>query len=247
MATPDLRINPNITPEYLSMLDFISRFNEQKGPAKSARFAVRIFPRQGVNAKLPINDLMYMCDAAQLPGRGFNVTEARYYGPSLSLPNNSQYETANFSFICRQGSRERFFFDEWMEFINPTTNFNFEFAENYWSDIKIYQFAEYSSKDQTNTSAGPNTSRSQYTRLPPLTMTEEMSLRTRDINSGPLPQTATAPDIIYGWNLRKAWPILVMPQQVTWQDQDILRLQVTFTYRYWDREGFVLREAPMSS
>ena len=45
------------------------------------------------------------------------------------------------------------------------------------------------------------------------------------------------PEIIYGWKLLKAWPMMVNPQQVTWADTDILRLQVTFAYKYWDRPG----------
>ena len=197
--------------------------------------------------RLPDNDLIYMCDAAQLPGRGFGVTEVRYYGPSQALPNNSEYETASFSFICRQTARERFFFDEWMNVINPVSNFHFEYANNYWSDIVIYQLGEFSSKDPTPLGFGGlsinNPTWSPQPGRGPLTRNDEESLRMREAARGgtaALDQSrATAPDIIYGWTLRRAWPILVSPQQVTWQDQDILRLQVTFTYKNWDRENFM--------
>lgn len=189
---------------------FVKKLDELGAPAKACRFGVQINPKSATSSKLPLThqDLFHVCDAAQLPGRGFGVTEVRYYGPSQAFPNNSQYETATFSFICNQHSLERYYFDQWMEIINPTSTFNFEYANNYFADIKIIQFAEYAAN-------------------------EGNFLEQRG-------QTSTrSPDIIYGWTLRKAWPILVAPQQVTWADSDILRLQVTFTYKYWDREDFI--------
>ena len=55
-------------------------------------------------------------------------------------------------------------------------------------------------------------------------------------NSAKMTDKTIKPIATYGWRLNKAWPTLVNPQQVTWADQDILRLQVTFTYKYWDRK-----------
>lgn len=43
------------------------------------------------------------------------------------------------------------------------------------------------------------------------------------------------PHISYQWRLMKAWPTLVSPQPVSWGDQDILRMNVSFAYKYWDR------------
>ena len=43
------------------------------------------------------------------------------------------------------------------------------------------------------------------------------------------------PNISYHWRLNKAWPTLINDQAVNWADQEYLRLQVTFAYKYWDR------------
>lgn len=238
MSRSDPTINQGNSPPNLRMTDFISKFNQLQGPAKACRFGVQINPASFIQQRLPTNDLIYMCDSAQFPGRGFGVTEIRYYGPSRALPNNSEYETASFTFICNQKSRERYYFDEWMNIINPVDNFNFEYANNYCSDIKVYQFAEYSTKDQTRNGFGAIQRSGGFT---PFTQRQEQQLNADEANKtiAPQPQNASGPDIIYGWTLRNAWPILVAPQQVTWQDQDILRLQVTFTYRYWDRKDFM--------
>jgi hypothetical protein len=36
-----------------------------------------------------------------------------------------------------------------MEFINPTTTFNFAYPQEYWSRIQIYQLAEYGAGNTT--------------------------------------------------------------------------------------------------
>lgn len=185
-------VNQTNIPATLGMNEFRTAADAAGQFAKNCRFVVRILPPNAIGS-LP-DDLHLMCEAVEYPGRGFNVTETRYYGPSQSFPNNTMYNTANMSFICRTNSPERFFFDEWMEFINPTKTFNFAYPQEYWSRIQIYQLAEYG-----------------------------------------VAKTSRAPKATYGWTLHKAWPTLVNPQQVSWADNDILRLQVSFSYKYWDR------------
>ena len=43
------------------------------------------------------------------------------------------------------------------------------------------------------------------------------------------------PDPIYNWAYVNCWPNAVSPQQVTWADDNILRLGVTMVYKYWIR------------
>ena len=52
-----------------------------------------------------------------------------------------------------------------------------------------------------------------------------------DANGKILPTMLTE----YQWSLLRAYPMQVHPQAVTWADQDLLRLQVSFAYKYWDR------------
>ena len=193
-------------PTELSIKDFKKAADSLGQFAKSCRFVVRINPSLTMSNVLPQNDLIYMCEAAEFPGRGFDVTQIRYYGPSQVMPNNTMYNTCNLQFLCRTASTERAFFDDWMDYINPTTTFNFEYPNNYYCTIQIFQLAEFA--------FGPG-------------------WNWKDPNSQPKDPLA-----VYGWTLNKAWPTLVNPQQVTWADQDILRLQVTFAYKYWDRPQY---------
>jgi hypothetical protein len=209
------------SPQNLNLNDFRSKLNSYGQVAKGCRYAVTITPdnaSQGSPLGQYINqfrEMIYVCDAFEFPGRGFNVNEVRYYGPSQKLPNNVQYSDTNASFICRNDSIERKLFDDWMDVINPTDSYNFNYASDYYATIKVYQFHEIGQiLENTGTPSGPGERNYRQYTYP-------------DVKLGQLP--------VYGWTLYKAWPTLVAPQQVTWADQDILRLQVSFTYRYWDR------------
>lgn len=111
--------------------------------AKTCRFIVAIRPPQSL--KTFPRDLHYLCEAAELPGRGFSVVQSRTYGPSQVMPVNTEYQPLTLSFICRADSQERRFFDDWLNVINPVNNFNFEYPNNYYSEVDIYQYTEWGS------------------------------------------------------------------------------------------------------
>jgi hypothetical protein len=191
-----IRLKQTHVPKNLDMQSLKAAADAAGQYAKSCRFVAIIRPTgEGILNLVP-RDLIYMCEAVEFPGRGFDVTEIRYWGPKQVFPNNVMYGSGiNMQFICRQDSTERALFDDWQDIINPVNNFTFEYPDNYYADIYIFQLSEV---------GGP---------------------------SG-------EPVGTYGWTLRKCWPTLVNPQQVTWADQDILRLQVSFAYKYWDRPDY---------
>lgn len=119
----------------------IERFRSMIGAhrdfSKAARFGVVI------NAVGSLSeDLMYLCDSAEHPGRMFNADEVRYYGPAFKTPTQSVYTDANFSFLVRDLMYEKQFFDEWVNYINPKSTYNFQYRDNYATTIDIYQFSE---------------------------------------------------------------------------------------------------------
>ena len=186
----------------LNMQRFKSVLDVGGSLAKGCRYIVSIAPPQSLKS-FP-KDLHYLCEAAALPGRGFSVAQARYYGPSQIFPTNSEYQPVSLTFLCRADSQERRFFDDWLDLINPVDTFNFEYPENYWSEVDIYQYTEWASPGG---STGPG--------------------------------AQLLPQISYHWKLYKAWPTLVNDQDVNWAEQDVLRLQVTFAYKYWDRPNLL--------
>jgi hypothetical protein len=139
----------------LGMPGALSNMGNNGGLAKSARFAVFITIPTGLMGtwKNMGRELVYLCEAAELPGRGFMSLDVRYYGPNQKLPFQTQYEDTTMTFLCRSESYERQFFDEWMESINPTNTFDFNYRSDYETTIEIMQFAEYGTK----TGVGSNT------------------------------------------------------------------------------------------
>jgi hypothetical protein len=87
-------------------------------------------------------DLSFLCETAEFPGRGFMNVDVRHYGPNFKLPYQTTYEDINLAFLCRTEGLEREFFDSWMETINPTQTFDFEYKNNYSCNIDIFHFSD---------------------------------------------------------------------------------------------------------
>lgn len=136
--------NTNIpnSPSKVGLSNIHSIMSRYGGLAKSCRYAVRILPQgsrvQAIGAVVP--DLTYLCETAEFPGRGLMTVDTRTYGPNQKLPYQSSYEDLNLTFLCRNNSWERRFFDDWMNIINPVNSFNFSYLDEYKAEIQIYQF-----------------------------------------------------------------------------------------------------------
>jgi hypothetical protein len=188
-------------PNDLTMINFRSKIDNLGTLAKQCRYFVRILPNRGNKLQElgynMLRDLSYLCDSTEFPGRSFEVTETRYYGPSVITPHNTKYTgEISMSFLTRAEGYERQLFDDWQGIINPLNNFNFEYPKNYYSTIQVYQLSE----------------------------------SPRNISDN-------APKATYMWSLLNAWPATVNPQPVTWADNDVLRLSISFIYQYWTRPG----------
>jgi hypothetical protein len=151
MATYQIKNQPRL----LSMMDFLASANDRKGLVKSCRFVVQILP-SGPTSTLAQNsnfmrEFTYLCESAEFPGRGWNMADGlRYYGPSFKIPYQTEYQETAMTFLCRSESFERQFFDDWMELINPTNTFDFDYKDNYSCKIKMFQFSdEANTKENT--------------------------------------------------------------------------------------------------
>ena len=159
MASFPINNSPGSGSSFGSSLDMISAqsaMEDAGGLAKSCRYAVVIEPPRKLNNIQTLGignldnpmefgvarELTYLCEATEFPGRGFENLDIRYYGPNFKLPFKTSYEDINMTFLCRNESLEREFFDDWMELINPTSTYNFSFRDDYSTTIRIYHFSE---------------------------------------------------------------------------------------------------------
>jgi hypothetical protein len=125
--------------------------NRYGGPAKSNKFFVFFRPRNTeftaltgfrTNSETMIRDIPFLCEVAELPGRGLETVDVRYYGPNQKLPFQTRYEDINMSFICRSQSTERQFFDDWMNVIHPNNKYDFLYLDDYSFDIDIHLLSD---------------------------------------------------------------------------------------------------------
>ena len=120
--------------------NFISSFNT--GYARPSRFDVTIpIPLSLATYITSARNLTLRCELAQLPGRTFETAEKKMgSAPVEKFPYQTNYEQAEFTFIVSGDMNEKIFFDAWMELINPTSNYNFQYKSNYAVDITINQY-----------------------------------------------------------------------------------------------------------
>lgn len=134
-------------PENLTMNDVKAYSTVYGGLVKSSKYAIRIVPVGNLLLSLGYGDFLkhftYLSDSAEMPGRAFMSLDIRYYGPNFKIPFQSQYEDMTITFLCRTESFERQFFDDWMEIINPTNLWDFNYRDSYRSKIEIYQLATH--------------------------------------------------------------------------------------------------------
>jgi hypothetical protein len=86
-------------------------------------------------------NLSMRCESVDMPGRTFATTDRKMgSAPVEKIPYQTTYGESTFTFIVSDNMNEKIFFDAWMELINPTTDFNFQYKANYAVDVSINQY-----------------------------------------------------------------------------------------------------------
>ena len=110
--------------------------------ARPSRFDVTIpIPLSLGNYITSARNLTYRCEMTSLPGRTFETTEKKIgSAPVEKFPYHTNYQDVTMEFIVSDDMNEKIFFDAWMDLINPSSNYNFQYKANYAVDISINQY-----------------------------------------------------------------------------------------------------------
>jgi hypothetical protein len=120
---------------------FLASFKSEL--ARPNRFDVTITPPAGLLTQYSntFRRLKYRCESAQLPSRTFGTVEQKFgSNPTQKFPMHSSYNDLQLTFIVSGDMTERTLFDVWMEYINPTNTFDFNYKDNYTSPLKVTQY-----------------------------------------------------------------------------------------------------------
>ena len=123
-----------------SINDFKSSF--QKDLARPNKFDVSIpVPLTLIPYVKNAKNLIYRCENANLPGRNFATLEQKIgSNPVEKYPYLTSYNDLDLTFIVDDDMNQKVFFDAWMNFINPTYNYNFRYKGDYSTAITISQY-----------------------------------------------------------------------------------------------------------
>jgi hypothetical protein len=123
-----------------SLNNFITSFN--KDVARPKHFDVTIPVPVALIPYLPTaRNLSLRCESAQLPSRTFSTVEQKFgANPIERHAMHSNYNESEMTFIVSGDMSEKLFFDAWMEYINPTISFDFNYKEDYISTLTVNQY-----------------------------------------------------------------------------------------------------------
>jgi len=119
--------------------EFLASFSSEL--ARPSRFEVVIsLPLRVASQTDPSKILMLTCENANLPGRTFATMEQKNYGPVQKYPYLSTYTDMDLTFIVTGNMVAKYVFERWMQYINNSDKFDFEYKKEYATGISIKQF-----------------------------------------------------------------------------------------------------------
>lgn len=175
----------------MNLNTFIS--NVKSGLARNNHFLVDLALPKKWNVSEPtytnLSKVLLFCDQAQLPGVSYGTNQVRTYGEFREVPYEKLYEQVQLSFYVDKDLYTKKLFEDWMDLIQDKKTRDFEYPNNYLSDLDIYV------------------------------------LDTEDNKK-------------YKVKLKNAYPKAIAPIQLDHAAKDVMKLQVTFTYKYYESEAY---------
>jgi hypothetical protein len=85
-------------------------------------------------------NLSFRCESAELPGRSISTTSMKIYGVEEKFPYQTAYNDISLTFIVGDDMKEKVFFDAWLNWINPTINYNLKYKADYAVSLTVNQY-----------------------------------------------------------------------------------------------------------
>lgn len=118
------------------------------GLAKSNRFLVFLSPPQLISSALGgfsgsmsnsnLQNILLLCDSAQLPGLNVNTVQNRTFGEVREIPYEFNYEPITLTFYVDADMNVKKLFDAWINSIQIDETRKFNYYDSYTCPMKIY-------------------------------------------------------------------------------------------------------------
>ena len=88
------------------------------------------------------------CSAIDMPNRDVQLKEVRTHGPAHKIAFDHKSNDITATFYTDKFLRERSYFEAWQESAFSLTSHNYNFYDNYVSDVNIYQLGQFASRNE---------------------------------------------------------------------------------------------------
>jgi len=88
------------------------------------------------------------CSAISMPDRNIETKEIRHHGPAYKLAFDYKSSDITATFYCDKFLRERSYFETWQAAVFSLQSQNYNFYDNYISDVNIFQLGQFASKNE---------------------------------------------------------------------------------------------------
>ena len=186
---------------------------KQDGVLKSSKFDVTICPNQVMGLEFTPSELTFRCIAASIPGMTINTTDFKLYGgmPNLKIPISRTTNDLRLTFLTRSDSKDRYFFESWINLISNFSSNTIAYYYDIRSDIVIKIYDENINTKTFNVNSG---------------------IKGTNLGAGTNQGTTTDNTIIaYTVTVLNAIPINIDDIDISWADSDkLIEYTVTFSY-----------------
>jgi hypothetical protein len=138
---------PNITP----LASEVSLPTDQTGKYSDASLESQYFPSQSellsvqqANSKR----VQAFCNSISMPERTAITKDIKHNGPKRKFVYDYSSAPITASFYADKFLRERSYFELWQQSAFSTTTHNYNFYDNYVSDINIFQLGQFASRQE---------------------------------------------------------------------------------------------------
>lgn len=122
-----------------SISSFLSSFTEEL--ARPNHFDVMIMtPPALTGTKDFAKSYTFRCESTELPGRSLQTSAMKVYGVEEKFPYLTSFSDINLTFIVLDKMQEKRVFDNWINYIHPTSTYNFKYKEQYATELVITQY-----------------------------------------------------------------------------------------------------------
>ena len=123
-----------------SISQFLTSFKNEL--ARQNHFEVDIMLPSGLSTygDFSRSNLNLRCEATELPGRSLLTAPMKVYGVEEKYPYLSNFNDITLTFIVTDTMIEKKIFESWINFIHPSSTFNFKYKNQYATEMKIIQY-----------------------------------------------------------------------------------------------------------